>query len=53
MTYNVFSGTLNPAQSIKTWGNRKPGNCVFWLKCCMVFQQRTWNTVKNITWSEL
>jgi len=36
-----------------TWGNRKPGNCVFSLKCCMLFHQKTRNTVKNITWSEL
>ena len=36
-----------------TWGNRKPRNCVFSLKCCMLFHQKTRNTVKNITWSEL
>jgi len=24
-----------------TWGNRKPGNCVFLLKCCMLFHQKT------------
>jgi len=36
-----------------TWGNRKPGNCVFSLKFCMLFHQKTQNTVKNITWSEL
>ena len=36
-----------------TWGNRKPGNCAFSLKCCMLFHQKTRNTVKNITWSEL
>jgi len=23
-----------------TWGNRKPGNCVFSLKCCMLFHQK-------------
>ena len=34
-------------------GNRKPGNCVFSLKCCMLFHQKTRNTVKNITWSKL
>jgi len=28
-----------------TWGNRKPGNCVFSLKCCMLFHHKTWNTV--------
>jgi len=32
---------------------RKPGNCVFSLKCCMLFHQKTRNTIKNITWSEL
>ena len=26
-------------------GNRKPGNCVFSLKCCMLFYQKTRNTV--------
>jgi len=36
-----------------TWRNRKSGNCVFSLKCCMLFHQNTRNTVKNITWSEL
>jgi len=36
-----------------TWGNRKPGNCVFSLKFCMFFHQKTRNTVKSITWSEL
>jgi len=36
-----------------TWGNKKPGNCVFSLKCCILFHQKTRNTVKNITWSEL
>ena len=36
-----------------TWGNRKPGSCVFSLKCCMLFHQKTRNTVKNITQSEL
>jgi len=36
-----------------TWGNRKPGNCVFSLKCCMLFHQKTWHSVKIITWSEL
>ena len=33
--------------------HRKPENCVFSLKCCMLFHQQTRNTVKNITWSEL
>ena len=36
-----------------TWGNKKPRNCVFSFKCCMSFYQKTQNTVKNITWSEL
>jgi len=36
-----------------TWGNTKPGNCIFSLKCCMLFHEKTRNTVKNITWSEL
>jgi len=36
-----------------TWENRKPGNCVFSLKCCMLFHQKKQNTVKNIIWSEL
>jgi len=36
-----------------TWGNRKPSNCIFLLKCCMLFAPKTRNTVKNITWSEL
>ena len=36
-----------------TWGNSKPGNCVFSLKCCMLFYQKSQNIVKNITWSEL
>ena len=40
-----------------TWGNRKPGNCVFSLKCCMLFHQKhetqlkispgqSWNTLQ-------
>jgi len=24
-----------------TWGNRKPENCVFLLKCCMLFLSKT------------
>ena len=36
-----------------TWGSRKPGNCVFSLKCSMLFHQKTRYTVKNITWLEL
>ena len=36
-----------------TCGNKKPGNCVFSLKCCMLFHQETRNAVQNITWSEL
>ena len=28
-----------------TWGNKKLGNCVFSLKCCMIFHQKTRNTV--------
>jgi len=29
-----------------TWENRKPENCVFLLKCCMLFTKNTWNTLK-------
>ena len=36
-----------------TWGNRKPGNCVFSLKCCMLFTKKHETQLKNITWSEL
>jgi len=28
------------------WGNRKPENCVFSLKCCMLFTKNTRNTLK-------
>jgi len=27
------------------WVNRKPENCVFSLKCCMLFTKNTWNTL--------
>ena len=51
---NVLYFPTSPKQCFcTTWGNRKPGNCVFSLKCCMIFHQKTRNTVKNITWSEL
>jgi len=43
-----------------TWGNRKPKNCVFSLKCCMLFTKNTLKyhlltleppfTVKTIDW---
>ena len=36
-----------------TWGNRKPGNCIISLKCCMLFHHKKRNTVKDITWSKL
>jgi len=29
-----------------TWGNRKPENCTFSLKCCMRFTKNTRNTLK-------
>jgi len=29
-----------------TWGNRKPDNCVFFLKCCMLFTKDTRNTLR-------
>jgi len=29
-----------------TWGNRKPKNCVFSLKCCMLFTKNTRNIMK-------
>jgi len=29
-----------------TWGNRKPKNCVFSLKCCTLFTKNTWNILK-------
>jgi len=29
-----------------TWENRKPENCVFSLKCCMLFTKNTRNTLK-------
>ena len=29
-----------------TWGNSKPENCVFSLKCCMLFTNNTQNTLK-------
>jgi len=29
-----------------TWGNRKRENCVFSLKCCMLFTKNTQNTLK-------
>ena len=29
-----------------TWGNRKPKNCTFSLKCCMLFTKNTRNTLK-------
>jgi len=28
------------------WENRKPQNCVFSLKCCMLFTKNTQNTLK-------
>jgi len=27
-----------------TWGNRIPENCIFSLKCCMLFTKKTWNS---------
>jgi len=51
---NVLYFSTSPSWCFcATWGKRKPGNCVFSLKCCMLFQQKNMNTVKNITWSEL
>jgi len=50
--YFIFPPYLTSA-SCTTWGNRKPTNCVFSLKCYMLFHQKTRNTVKNITWSQL
>jgi len=35
-----------------TWGNRKPGNCVFSLNAACFLTQKTRNTFKNISWSE-
>jgi len=35
-----------------TWGNRKPGNCVFSLKCCMLFAKNMKHII-NITLSQL
>ena len=29
-----------------TWGNRKPEECIFSLKCCMLFAKNTRNTLK-------
>ena len=35
---NVLYFATSPNQCFcTTWGNRKPGNCVFSLKCCMLF----------------
>ena len=34
-------------------GKQETRNCIFSLKYCMLFHQKTRNTVKNITWSEL
>jgi len=34
------------------WGNKKPRNCVFSLKCCMLFYQKHTKHIKNITWSK-
>jgi len=36
-----------------TWGNRKPENCVFSLKSCMLSYQKTHETHQNITWLQL
>jgi len=48
-----FPPHLTSASACTTWENRKPRNCIFSLKCCMLFHQKTRNTVKNITWSQL
>ena len=34
-------------------GKQEIRNCVFSLKCCMLFHHKTRNTVENITWLEL
>jgi len=50
----IFPPHLTSASALpEETGNRKPGNCVFSLKCCTLFHQKTRNTVKNITWLEL
>jgi len=52
---NVLYFPTSPNQCLcTTCGNRKPGNCVFWLKYCMFFHQKTRNTViagaKILSW---
>jgi len=50
--YFIFPPHLTSASALPVeTGN--PEICVFSLKCCMLFHQKTRNTVKNITWSEL
>jgi len=45
--YFIFSPHLTcaSAQPMET-GNRKPENCIFSLKCCMLFTKNTRNTLK-------
>jgi len=44
---NVLCFPTSPNYCFCTiWGNRKPGNCVFSLKCCMLFTNNTRNTLK-------
>ena len=50
--YFIFPPHLSSASALPG-ENRKPGNCVFSLKCCMLFHPKTRNIVKNITWLEL
>jgi len=50
---NLFYFPTTPNECFcTTWGNRKPGNCVFSLKCYLLFHQKKLK-VKNITWSEM
>ena len=49
--YFIFPPHLTSASALP--GETGNPHCVFSLKCCMLFHQKTQNTVKNITWSEL
>jgi len=49
--YFIFPPHLTSASALP--GETGNPGIAFSLKCCMLFHQKTQNTVKNITWSEL
>jgi len=49
--YYIFPPDLTSASVLQA-EKRKPGNCIYSLKWCILFSQHT-KYVKNITWSQL